>query len=729
MNFYCLKRYFLLTEIKGNAIINRVRILLENVMKSKLFSVLQRIGRSFMLPIALLPIAGLFLGVGSCLTNETTIASLHLTQIVGNGTFLHDVFMIMMKVGSAIFNNLPLIFAASVALGMSKKEKEVAVLSAIIAFFVMHTTINGMLIANGSIIADKIAPTVMEGTITSVCGILSLEMGVFGGILVGLGVSYLHNRFYRIELPSILSFFEGTRFVPIVSALAFFLVGFLMYFIWPFFQEGIFALGQMIRDSGYGGTFVYGIIKRLLVPFGLHHVFYLPFWQTAIGGAMEVQGVMVYGGQNIFFAQLADPNTVKFSADATRYFSGELIFMIFGLPGAALAMYRCAKIEHKKVVGSLLLSAALTSMLTGITEPIEFAFLFAAPMLFGVQVILAGSAYMIAHMLQITIGLTFSGGLIDFIAFGVLQGNAKTNWMMVIPIGIVYFLLYYSCFTFLIKKFNLKTPGRDDELDTSLFHKKVEETINQPTMLTSQDHKQSNYIVQGLGGKRNISDYDSCITRIRATVMDASKVDEGLLKKSGAAAVMMQGDGVQIIYGPKASSIKSSLDEYLLHVEEEDEKEEITPSLQPVLLYNIVDGEVMPIDKACDPMFSHKLLGDGVMIIPKNGHVVAPCDGVITMLYPTKHAIGILMENGCEILLHFGIDSVRLQGKGFEVLVKMGQHIHQGQALWNADVSYIKEHATSETIMFIITNKKHPKLQAYYGAMKQGDLILKVHES
>ena len=484
-------------------------------MKTRVFGILQRIGRSFMLPIAVLPIAGLFLGIGSSLTNETTISSLHLEGVLGNGTFLHDFLIILTIVGSGLFNNLPLIFAAAVALGMAKKAKEVAVLSSIIAFFVMHTTISGMLSLNGSILDNQIInPDVLDGTITAVCGIMSLEMGVFGGIIVGLGVSYIHNRFYQIELPRALSFFEGERFIPIISTITFLFVGIVMFYVWPFFQNGIYELGKLISTSGYFGTFVYGVIKRLLVPFGLHHVFYLPFWQTAIGGSMVVNGAVIYGGQNIFFAQLADPNIVHFSSEATKYFTGEFIFMIFGLPGAALAMYQTAKPENKKAIGSLLFSAALTSILTGITEPIEFTFLFAAPLLFGVQVILAGSAYMVAHIFNIAVGLTFSGGLFDFIVFGVLQSNSKTSWVLLIPIGIIYFMLYYFSFKYLIKKFDLKTPGREiDNMKLSIFknpkasHRKL---LNKGIEID----KQSQLIVRGLGGRDNFTDLDCCITRL-----------------------------------------------------------------------------------------------------------------------------------------------------------------------------------------------------------------------
>ena len=547
-------------------------------MKDKVFSVLQRVGRSFMLPIAILPVAGLLLGLGSSFTNATTIETYHLERILGDGTLLHGLLVIMNNVGSAIFDNLPLIFAVGVAIGMAQREKEVAALSSLIAFFVMHISVNAVLKITGKILENgSPAPDVLEGTIASVCGIPTLQMGVFGGIIVGLGVAALHNRFHRIQLPNILSFFGGSRFVPIISTLVYLFVGIAMYFVWPVVQYGIYGLGNLVTGTGYLGTLIFGIVKRALIPFGLHHVFYMPFWQTAVGGTMEVAGNLVQGGQNIFFAQLADAaNVTHFSADATKYFSGEFIFMIFGLPGAALAMYRTAKPERKKAAKGLLLSAALTAMLTGITEPIEFSFLFAAPILFVVQIILAGSAYMIAHMLNIAVGLTFSGGFIDLFLFGILQGNDKTSWLRIIPVGILYFILYYTIFTVLIKKRNLKTPGREDEeTDVKLYTKadvnarknqknRISSVPSEPTgQSDSSDNSVSVLIAQGLGGRDNITDVDCCATRLRVTVQDASRISDSLLKQSGARAVIKKGAGVQVIYGPQVTVIKANLEEYL----------------------------------------------------------------------------------------------------------------------------------------------------------------------
>ncbi len=693
-------------------------------MKDKIFSVLQRVGRSFMLPIAILPVAGLLLGIGSSFTNATTIETYHLTSILGEGTILNALLMIMNKVGSAVFDNLPLIFAVGVAIGMAKKEKEVSALSAVIAYFVMNTAINAMLTITGQILDNgEIAESVLEGTITSVCGIQSLQMGVFGGIIVGLGVAALHNKFYRIQLPNALSFFGGTRFVPIISTIVYMFVGILLYFVWPVVQNGIYALGGLVTGSGYVGTLIFGLIKRALIPFGLHHVFYMPFWQTAVGGTMEVAGQMVQGGQNIFFAQLADSaNIAHFSADATRYFSGEFIFMIFGLPGAALAMYQCAKPEKKKAAGGLLLSAALACMATGITEPLEFSFLFVAPALFAVQVVLAGTAYMIAHILNIAVGLTFSGGLLDFFLFGILQGNAKTSWMRVIPVGIIYFFLYYFIFKFMIKKFNFKTPGReDDDTETKLYTKadvNARREAGQAGAAASEDAV-SEAITRGLGGKKNISDVDCCATRLRCTVKDASRVNDGILKATGASGVVHKGQGVQVIYGPNVTVIKSNLEDYLETAPDTYAEAETTESVQEtadktqeakeqkvverIVISSPITGLAADLATAPDEAFAQKMMGDGAVVTPEDPFVRAPEDGEVAFVFDTKHAIGFVTDSGISLLIHVGIDTVKLNGEGFEALVESGQTVKKGDPMLKLDLEYLKANAPSITSPVLCT--------------------------
>lgn len=705
-------------------------------MKDKIFGVLQRVGRSFMLPIAILPVAGLLLGIGSSFTNATTISTYHLESILGDGTLLNALLIIMSKAGNVIFDNLPLIFAVGVAIGMAKEEKEVSALSAMIAFFVMHISINAVLLVSGKVLADgSVAEGVLDGTIANVCGMQTLQMGVFGGIIVGLGVAALHNRFHKIVLPNALSFFGGSRFVPIISTLVYLFVGIGMYFVWPVVQNGIFALGGLVTGTGYVGTLIFGIVKRALIPFGLHHVFYLPFWQTAVGGTMTVGGQLVQGGQNIFFAQLAAADVAHFSADATRYFSGEFIFMIFGLPGAALAMYRCAKPEKKKAAGGLLLSAALTCMFTGITEPIEFSFLFVAPMLFVVQVVLAGAAYMIAHILNIAVGLTFSGGLLDLFIFGILQGNEKTSWLRIIPAGIIYFFLYYFIFSFLIKKFDLKTPGReDDDVETKLYTK-ADVNARKAAEKGGDGEKDelSEAIANGLGGKKNITSVDCCATRLRCSVAKPELVNEKLLKATGAVGVIKKGQGIQVIYGPQVAVIKSNLQSYLTtapdveyHGSEEDlaadsaqksagtetsgaavpEKETgAAPAEKQAAraIYSPFTGTVKPITEAPDPAFAGKAMGDGFLVEPENGELLAPEDGFVDFVFPTGHALGFRTEDGVEMLFHIGVDTVKLDGKGFQALVKDGDQVKKGDKLIQFDLQYIKENAPSDVCITVFT--------------------------
>lgn len=703
-------------------------------MKDQIFSVLQAIGRSFMLPVAILPIAGLLLGIGASFTNVMTIQTYGLESALGDGTLLHSLLTVMSSAGNVIFGNLPIIFAVGVAIGMAKQEKEVAALAAMISFFVMHASTNAVLKLSGQILPDgSIADGVLEGTIADVCGILSLQEGVFGGIIVGLGVAWLHNRYHKIVLPNALSFFGGSRFIPIISTVVYMFVGIAMCFVWPVVQNGIFALGSLVTGTGYIGTLIFGIIKRALIPFGLHHVFYLPFWQTGVGGSMMIDGNLVQGGQNIFFAQLASPNVTHFSADATRYFSGEFIFMIFGLPGAALAMYRTAKPEKKKIAGGLLLSAALTSMLTGITEPIEFSFLFVAPLLFYVQVLLAGAAYMIAHMLNIAVGLTFSGGLLDLFIFGILQGEDKTNWMYIIPVGIIYFFLYYFIFTFLIKKFDFKTPGReDDDTETKLFTKadvnarKASAKGDSASDGAQPADELSRTIARALGSKKNITSVDCCATRLRCSVADSSLVSDALLKATGAVGVIKKGTGVQVVYGPQVAVIKANLETYLEtapDIEPADNAPEPEPIAEPspapapsvqetapagedskTYFPSPFTGELHPITDAPDEAFAGKMTGDGFFVYPTENAVYAPADGEVTFVFDTKHAIGMTASDGTEYLLHIGIDTVKLNGQGFTVFVKDGQEVKKGDKLMEFDAEFIRQNAPSDACLCIFTD-------------------------
>lgn len=755
-------------------------------MKDRIFGVLQRVGRSFMLPIAILPVAGLLLGIGGSFTNETTLKTYGLEGIMGQGTAFHGIFQVMNDAGNIVFSNLPILFAIGVAIGMAKKEKEVAALSAVIAFFIMHASISALISINGGI------ENMLQGAVADVCGITSLQMGVFGGIVVGLGVAALHNRFYRIELPQVLSFFGGTRFVPIISALVYTLVGILMYFIWPPVQIGINSVGNVVLNSGYIGTWVYGFMERLLIPFGLHHVFYIPFWQTAVGGTMEVGGRIVEGAQNIFFAQLADSGVTHFAVSATRFMSGKFPLMIFGLPGAALAMYRTAQPGKRKLVYGLLLSAALTSMVTGITEPLEFTFLFVAPLLYGIHCVFAGLAYALMHFFNVGVGMTFSGGLIDLFLFGILQGNAKTNWIWVVIVGVFYFIIYYFLFSFLIKKLNLRTPGRFDDDEVKLYKRSDVDAKKKgssgtdlgDTAVSESDgvagsksggtagsdegdgskeaiaNELSIAICKGLGGKDNISDVDCCATRLRCTVFNADLVNDSVLRMTGASGVVHKGNGVQIIYGPKVTVIKSDFEEFLesdladtigketeaLRENHKDSIREnnenngngitrketsITSGGKKILVLSPITGFADKIENAPDEAFASKMMGDGAVVTPRAPIVKAPVDGEVTFVFDSKHAIGIKDSNGLNYIIHVGIDTVKLGGKGFDVFVRAGDKVKYGDTLMKLDLEYLKKNAPSIVSPVLCTdmnNRMTIKLLKE-GAVQAGEELFEIEIS
>lgn len=705
-------------------------------MKDKIFGVLQRVGRSFMLPIALLPVAGLLLGIGSSFTNETMLAAYGLDSVIHQGTLIYTILDVMSRTGSAVFNNLALLFAMGVAIGMARKEKEVAALSGAVAYIIMNTAIQAMINAAGGVDAMPANST------TSMLGITTLQMGVFGGIVVGLGVAALHNKFYKIELPQVLAFFGGTRFVPIISSIVYLIVGIAMFYVWPVVQNGISALGSLVLASGYAGTFIYGLLERALIPFGLHHVFYMPFWQTAVGGTAIIDGVTVTGAQNIFFAELASKSTTVFSVSATRFMAGKFPFMIFGLPGAALAMYQCAKPEKRKVAGGLLLSAALTSMLTGITEPLEFTFIFVALPMYAVHCVLAGLSYMFMHILNVGVGMTFSGGLIDMVLFGVMQGNAKTHWIWIVVVGVVYFVIYYLVFRFMITKFDYKTPGRDDAEEVKLY---TRADVNARDAASGSnapagDDPVSALIVEGLGGKANISDVDCCATRLRCTVKDAALVRQDALKASGASGVICKGNGVQVVYGPKVAVIKAKLEDYLEKMPA-NAAAPAAPAAAPAtapaapaaaakdtVLAACLTGTVVPLAEVKDEAFASGALGDGIAIEPAVGELVAPADGEISSTFDTHHAVGMTTVDGAELLMHIGIDTVKLGGKHFTYLVNEGDKVRKGQPLIRFDIEAIKAEGYPVTTPLIVCNTDEyaavtPKAS---GTVKQGDALLEL---
>ena len=695
-------------------------------MKDKIFGVLQRVGRSFMLPIALLPVAGLLLGIGSSFTNETMLAAYGLNSVIHPGTLIYTILDVMSQTGNAVFNNLALLFAMGVAIGMARKEKEVAALSGAVAYIIMNTAIQAMINAAGGVEAMP------DNSTTTMLGITTLQMGVFGGIVVGLGVAALHNKFYKIELPQVLAFFGGTRFVPIVSSIVYLVVGIAMFYIWPVVQNGIAALGALVLASGYAGTFIYGLLERALIPFGLHHVFYMPFWQTAVGGTAIIDGVTVTGAQNIFFAELASKSTTVFSVSATRFMAGKFPFMMFGLPGAALAMYQCAKPEKKKAAGGLLLSAALTAFLTGITEPLEFTFIFVALPMYAVHCVLAGLSFMLMHILNVGVGMTFSGGLIDLVLFGVMQGNAKTHWVWVVVVGAVYFVLYYIIFRFMISKFDYKTPGRDDAEEVKLYTRADVNARNATSgSVPAGNDPVSAMIVEGLGGAANLADVDCCATRLRCTVNDAALVKQDVLKASGASGVICKGNGVQVVYGPKVAVIKAKLEDYL----ESTPKTPVVapspaaaPAAKDTVLSACLNGTVVPLADVKDEAFASGVLGNGIAIEPSDGELVAPADGEISSTFETHHAVGMTTADGAELLMHIGIDTVKLGGKHFTYLVNDGDKVKKGQPLIRFELEAIKAEGYPVTTPLIVCNTDdYAAVEAKAsGTVKQGDALLEL---
>jgi glucose PTS system EIICBA or EIICB component len=662
-------------------------------MFKKAFGVLQKVGKALMLPVALLPAAGILLALGAALLNPALI---EIAPFLENNT-VEMIASVMQNAGNIIFGNLPLLFAVGVAIGLAGGEGT-AGLAAIIGYLVMNVTMGTVL----GITAEDVNGL----NFASILGIPTLQTGVFGGIIVGILAAAMYNKFFEIELPSYLGFFAGKRFVPIITAASALVLGILMIFIWPPIQNGLNAFSQnMVHANLTISAFIFGVIERSLIPFGLHHIFYSPFWYE-FGEYATKAGEVVRGDQRIFMAQITE-NVQNLTAGT--FMTGKFPFMMFGLPAAALAIYHEAKPEKKVLVGGLMASAALTSFLTGITEPIEFSFLFVAPVLFGIHAIFAGFSFMIMHLLDVKIGMTFSGGLIDYILFGLI--NPQTNAWIVIPVGLVFAVVYYFGFRFAIRKFNLKTPGRE-----------LEEEENQaPTGKAGSGDLASN-ILDAMGGKGNIAHLDACITRLRVSVNDIKEVDKAQLKRLGAAGVLEVGNNIQAIFGPRSETIKGQMKDIMdgkkprttVKAPEKGVEQQIE-EVNPEALQNArstedegfmapLKGELKPITEVPDQVFAGKMMGDGFAIVPVEGTIVSPVNGKIVNLFPTKHAIGILSDTGREILIHVGIDTVNLKGQGFETLVAENDIVEQGQPLLKVDLDYIKEHATSTITPIVFTN-------------------------
>lgn len=668
------------------------------IMFKKIFGVLQKVGKALMLPVAILPAAGILLAVGTALTNPTLVDIAPFLD----ASWVKHVADVMAKAGGIIFDNLALLFAVGVAVGLTGGEG-VAGLAAIVGYLIMNVTMG---VAKGIEMTDVIGEHVNPAH-ALVLGIPTLQTGVFGGIIVGLIAAYMYNKFFEIELPSYLGFFAGKRFVPIATAASAVILGLIMIIIWPPIQHGLNAFSNyMLGSQQTLAAFIFGLIERSLIPFGLHHIFYAPFW-FEFGSYTTHAGNVVHGDQTIFMKQIQDGVQ---NLTAGTFQVGKYPFMMFGLPAAALAIYHEARPERKKFVAGIMGSAALTSFLTGITEPLEFSFLFVAPVLFGIHAVFAGLSFMVMHLLNVKIGMTFSGGLIDFLLFGVL--NKQTHWWWVIPVGLVFAVIYYFGFRFAIRKFNLKTPGREDVEDST------EETSAQPTSDLPFD------ILEAMGGQENISNLDACITRLRVQVNDVKNVDKDRLKKLGAAGVLEVGNNIQAIFGPKSDTLKSQMKDIIsgkrprkAATNPDEEVQQQIEEVQPDVLQSKIEkvnenfvspakGELKPITEVPDQVFSGKMMGDGFAILPLEGIIVSPVDGKIVNVFPTKHALGIMSDTGREILIHVGIDTVNLKGEGFETLVNEGDQVTAGQPLLKVDLEFLKEKVPSIMTPIVFTNLK-----------------------
>ncbi|OEK66689.1 PTS glucose transporter subunit IICBA [Staphylococcus equorum] len=658
-------------------------------MFKKFFGQLQRIGKALMLPVAILPAAGLLLAIGTAIQGESLQQYLPFIQNGG----IQNIADMMAGAGSIIFDNLPIIFAMGVAIGLASGDG-VAAIAAFVGYIIMNKTMGAFLHVTEDNVADA------ASGYASVLGIPTLQTGVFGGIIIGALAAWCYNKFFNISLPSYLGFFAGKRFVPIMMALTSFVLAFPMALIWPHIQTGLNAFSEGLLDANTGlSVFLFGFIKRLLIPFGLHHIFHAPFW-FEFGSWTNAAGEIIRGDQRIFVEQIREGSHLT----AGKFMQGEFPVMMFGLPAAALAIYHTAKPGSKKIVAGLMGSAALTSFLTGITEPLEFSFLFVAPLLFFIHAILDGLAFLTMYLLDVHLGYTFSGGFIDFVLLGVLPN--QTSWWLVIPVGLVYAVIYYFVFRFLITKFNYKTPGRED--------KQVEASTATASELPFE-------VLDAMGGQENIKHLDACITRLRVEVKEKSKVDVGGLKALGASGVLEVGNNMQAIFGPKSDQIKHDMamimkgeitkpSETTVPVED-DNKVTQMDDLDEVEIYSPGKGQIIPLSEVPDQVFAQKMMGDGVGFVPEDGEIVAPFDGTVKTIFPTKHAIGIESDEGIELLIHIGIDTVKLDGAGFESMVSTGDAIKKGQTLMHVDLDYIKANAPSIVTPLILTNLENRTLE------------------
>ncbi|GLC88823.1 N-acetylglucosamine-specific PTS transporter subunit IIBC [Lysinibacillus piscis] len=620
-----------------------------------MFAFLQKIGKSLMFPIATLPAAALLLRLGSG----------DLLGAVPNEAIQY-IASIMAASGNAILGNLPIIFAIGIAMGFAHDNSGGAALAGAIAQLVLVAVL-------GAVNAD-------------------LNMGVFGGIISGITAGLLYNKFYNVKFPEWLSFFGGRRFVPIITSVVITLLGAILAVIWGPVQDGIDAVGNWIIGAGALGYSAYGFLNRLLIPVGLHHVINTVVWFD-FGEFTNAAGEVVKGDINRFL-----------NGDTTAgYFqAGFFPIMMFGLPGACLAMYFAAKKEKRAAVGGMFVSIALTAFLTGVTEPIEFTFMFLSPVLYGVHAVLTGVSLAVAHVIGFRDGFGFSAGLMDWL----LNFGLADKPLMLLPLGLAFGAVYFVIFYVVIKKLDLKTPGREDD----------EEETEGASAVTSDLDVRAYHTIEALGGQQNIKQIDYCTTRLRLTVGDASQVDDKVLKQTGARGVMrISKTNVQVIIGTSVEFLAEAMKERLkkgnpapanvaLQQVASTPEQSVEATIASSDFEMPITGELLPLSEVPDEAFSSGMMGPGFGINPQDGTVYAPFDGQVVMIFPTKHAIGLKADTGVEILIHVGLDTVKLNGEGFETLVTDGQIIQRGDALIKVDLASIKTLVPSLVTPVIFTN-------------------------
>lgn len=626
---------------------------------------MQRMGRSLMLPVATLPVAALFMGIGYWIDPSGW-----------GGNNLLAAFLI--KAGGTILDNLGVLFAVGLALGMSKDKDGAAALSGLVAFLTPMTLVNSDAVAMFTKVAVE--------DVNIAFGAINFK-NVFIGILAGLIAAAMYNRFSGVKLPMALSFFSGKRLVPIVTAGLMAVISAGLIFVWPPVYNGLVTFGEAISGMGPLGAGLYGFFNRLLIPTGLHHALNNVFWFNLagiddIGKFWASEGVRGITG---------------------RYQAGFFPVMMFGLPAGALAIYQSARPEKKKVTASLMVAAAFASFFTGVTEPLEFSFMFVAWPLYVVHACLTGISMFIAATFKWTAGFNFSAGFIDF--FLSLRVPIANQPFMLILLGLGMAVVYYATFRFVIVKFNLMTPGREEDDGEEM-----------PDISITGDSKHvvmAQKIYEALGGPANVQSIDNCTTRLRLQLKDTSTVNQSQIKATGVPGLKVIDDkNIQVIVGTEVQFVADEMNRLhggggATHAVTEQAIVEEAPKTQA--MFAVANGRLVPITEVSDDVFSEKMMGDGYAVIPTSGEIFSPVAGTISNVFPTKHAVGITTPSGVEVLLHMGLDTVDLGGEPFELYVKAGQHVGRGQMIAKVDLDAVRKAGKKTDIIVALTNMDRVK--------------------